>query len=146
MLPILNLTEILQAISGTNKCIGCTNRDTLLAFILFKQDYRVNAAQYDSMCLSLRWEWDEDIFTHNAILHNGGGSCDCWPAVHDSWQVHSHEAGEQLFRGQNAGDRLHYIMHTCDSGSFHTLVWMWEKREIHKQMEKNAGETELNEM
>jgi hypothetical protein len=47
MLPILNLTEILQAVSGTNKCIGCTNRDTLLVFILFKQDYRVSAAQYD---------------------------------------------------------------------------------------------------
>ena len=48
MLPILNLTENLQAVSGTNKRIGCTNRVTLLVSILFKQKYRVSAAQYDS--------------------------------------------------------------------------------------------------
>jgi len=47
MLPILIMTEILQVVSGTNKGTGCTNRDALLVFILFKQIYRVSAAQYD---------------------------------------------------------------------------------------------------
>jgi hypothetical protein len=47
MLPILNLTEIIQVVSETNKCIDCTNRDTLLGSILFKQKYRVRVAQYD---------------------------------------------------------------------------------------------------
>ena len=41
------MTEILQVVSGTNKGTGCTNRDALLVFILFKQIYRVSAAQYD---------------------------------------------------------------------------------------------------
>lgn len=98
------------------------------------------------MCLFLRWDWDEDIFTHNTVLRNGSGSSDCWHVVHDAWQVQSHDTGEQFFRGQNAVDRMHYILNTCDSGSFHILVWKWKKGEIHKQIENNAGETELNEL
>lgn len=98
------------------------------------------------MCFFFRWDWDEDSVADNVVFRNGGGSSDYWHTFHDAWQVQAHDAREQLFWGQNAGDRMHYILHTCDSGPFHSLVWMREKGEIYKQLEKNAGEAQQNEL